>query len=64
MENREHPPSEFDDIMVKDPFCNTYFPKRSGVHLHYKGQDLYFCKTECRDGFIAAQKENHGEKNN
>jgi len=48
-----------DDIMIKDPFCETYFPKRNGVHLLVDGKDLYFCSPECRDKFIAShQKEN------
>jgi len=47
-----------DDIMIKDPFCETHFPKRNGVHLLVDGKDLYFCSTECRDKFIAShQKE-------
>lgn len=48
-----------DDIMIKDPFCESYFPKRNGVHLLVDGKDLYFCSTECRDKFIAShQKKN------
>jgi len=48
-----------DDIMIKDPFCETYFPKRNGVHFLVDGKDLYFCSTECRDKFIASrQKKN------
>jgi len=46
-----------DDIMIKDPFCETYFPKRNGVHLLVDGKDLYFCSTECRDKFIASKKK-------
>ncbi len=49
--------SSVDDVMVKDPFCETYFAKRNAVHLHYRGKDLYFCSTRCRDGYLAA----HGE---
>lgn len=44
---------EIDDVMVKDPYCEVYFPKRNGVHLNINGKDLYFCSTECRDKFIA-----------
>lgn len=52
-----------DDIMVKDPYCQTYFPQRSGVHLNFNGQDLYFCSTKCRDEFLSAQqKEQEAEK--
>ena len=48
---------EIDDIMIKDPFCEVYFPKRDGVHLKFKGNDLYFCSTECREKFIAMKNE-------
>ena len=44
---------EIDDVMVKDPYCEVYFPKRDGVHLNINGKELYFCSTECRDKFIA-----------
>lgn len=43
---------QIDDIMVKDPFCETYFPKRDGVHLKLGGKDLYFCSTNCRDQYL------------
>ena len=40
-----------DDVMVKDPQCGVYFPRRTGVHLSWKGQDLYFCSEACRDRY-------------
>lgn len=43
---------EIDDVMVKDPYCEVYFPKRNGVHLKIDGEDLYFCSTTCRDNYI------------
>ncbi len=43
---------EIDDVMIKDPVCEVYFPQRDGVHLKTDGQDLYFCSLECRDKFI------------
>lgn len=46
-----------DDVMVKDPFCQAYFPKRDAVHLKMDGRDLYFCSTACRDKFIAAKTD-------
>ena len=49
--------AEIDDIMVKDPFCEVYFPKRDGVHLKADGKDLYFCSTECRDKYRASQSK-------
>lgn len=57
---RQQRAPEIDDIMVKDPFCEVYFPKRNGVRLVYDGQELFFCSTQCRDQFLAARskKEN------
>ena len=51
------PAGEIDDVMVKDPYCEVYFPKRNGVHLKIEGKDMYFCSTECRDKFIAARSK-------
>ena len=48
---------EIDDVMIKDPFCQVYFPKRNGVHLKADGEDLYFCSKECRDRFIEVREE-------
>lgn len=50
-------PGEIDDLMIKDPVCEVYFPKRDGVRLSVDGQDLYFCSTKCRDQFIASRSK-------
>lgn len=47
------PPGEIDDIMIQDPVCMVYFPKRSGVQLNQNGKDLYFCSPECRQRYIS-----------
>ena len=52
--------TEIDDVMIKDPFCEAYFPQRNGVHLRREGRDLYFCSSRCRDDYIAAHSD--GEK--
>ena len=44
---------EIDDIMVKDPSCGIYFPKKDGVHLRYKDEDLYFCSEACKETFLS-----------
>jgi len=44
---------EIDDVMVKDPLCEVYFPKRNGVRLMFEGEELLFCSTECRNKFVA-----------
>ena len=43
---------EIDDVMVKDPYCEVYFPKRNGVRIRHDGEELYFCSTQCRDRFL------------
>ena len=48
---------EIDDVMIKDPFCQAYFPRRNAVHLSFHGRDLYFCSEACRDKYIAQQSE-------
>jgi len=48
---------QIDDVMIKDPYCEAYFPKRNAVHLNVKGSDFYFCSKECRDNYIAGQKQ-------
>jgi len=49
---------QIDDVMIKDPFCEAYFPKRNAVHLQFDGEDLYFCSTACKDQYISARSEN------
>ena len=49
--------AEIDDVMIKDPFCEAYFPKRNGVHLNFSGKDLYFCSNQCKDKYLAAQSD-------
>ena len=46
-----------DDIMVKDPQCNVYFPKRKAVRAKTTdGQELFFCSTECREKYMIEHK--------
>jgi len=49
--------TEIDDVMIKDPFCEAYFPKRNGIHLNFGGKDLYFCSNQCKDKYLAARSE-------
>ena len=46
-----------DDVMVKDPNCGVYFPKREGIRLQQDGEELFFCSTECRDKYLADKSE-------
>ena len=47
---------KIDDVMIKDPFCEAYFPKRNGVHYKHNGEDLYFCSEDCKAKFIEMKK--------
>ena len=38
-----------DDVMIKDPYCETYFPKRNGIRYTLDGKELFFCSKDCRD---------------
>jgi YHS domain-containing protein len=49
--------TEIDDVMIKDPFCEAYFPKRNGIHLNFGGKDLYFCSNQCKDKYLVAHSE-------
>ncbi len=42
---------QIDDVMIKDPMCEAYFPRRNAVHLKLNGNDLYFCSKACRDKY-------------
>ena len=42
---------QIDDVMVKDPYCEVYFPKRKGIPLKKNGQQLLFCSEACRDKY-------------
>ena len=48
---------QIDDIMVKDPFYNTYFPKRNALRVEHKGETLYFCSQECKQKYLTTDSE-------
>ncbi len=48
--------TEIDDDLVKDPYCETYFPKRNAVHLFSGGRDLYFCSERCKNDYLALKE--------
>lgn len=41
-----------DDVLVKDPVCNTYIPRRQAVALLHEHQTYYFCSDTCRKTFL------------
>ena len=56
-EGRAQPPGQVDDIMIKDPVCGAYFPKRHAIVLKQGDKDFHFCSTECRDRYAAQQEQ-------
>ena len=55
--DRRKPAGHIDDVMVKDPFCEVYFPKRKGVPLKKNGKELLFCSKECRDKYKSKKND-------
>jgi YHS domain-containing protein len=51
--DENQPSVPVDDVMVKDPHCGVYFPKRDGIRLELNGEELFFCSTECKDKYLA-----------
>jgi len=43
---------EIDDVLVKDPNCNVYFPRENGVTVLFQEEKLHFCSPECRDEYL------------
>jgi len=52
--------SRIDDVMVKDPVCQIYFPKREGVHWRHESRDYYFCSRACMEKFKLEHIGNDG----
>ena len=48
----DSPQSSIDDMMVQDPVCGIYFPRREAVELHHGGKRYLFCSEACRDRFL------------
>jgi len=55
-QNAAHNP-KIDDVMVKDPVCGVYFPRREGVEMRHNGQVVTFCSETCRDRFLEKKDE-------
>ena len=45
------------DILVEDPVCHTYIPKRQAVQLHHDKQLYYFCSNKCCEKFLKEKGE-------
>jgi YHS domain-containing protein len=50
--------AQVDDIMVQDPVCHTYIPRKDGIAETVGKETFYFCSTACRDKYL----DKFGEK--
>lgn len=39
------------DILVQDPVCHVYIPRKQAVQLQHRHQTHYFCSSECCERF-------------
>ena len=46
-----------DDVLVKDPVCNTYIPRRQAIALLHEHRTYYFCSDTCRKTFLADKEK-------
>lgn len=58
--DRRTPAGHIDDVMVKDPYCEVYFPRRKGVPLKKDGEKLLFCSETCRDNYLSKIESGDG----
>lgn len=61
-QNMQASGGQVDDVMVKDPYCHVYFPKREGVELRFEGKTHYFCSEACKDKFLAMKTNQVSDK--
>jgi len=45
------PPMPVTGELKRDPVCGTYVAAGSSVRRTVRGEELYFCSTECRDKY-------------
>ncbi|MBU0485094.1 MAG: YHS domain-containing protein [Proteobacteria bacterium] len=43
------------DVLIEDPICHTYIPKKKAVVLNRGKQTYYFCCEKCRETFITEE---------
>jgi YHS domain-containing protein len=41
--------------MVQDPVCGTYIDARLAISNRVRGEDIYFCSSECQQKFRKQQ---------
>ncbi len=40
------------DVLVQDPVCQTFIPRREALKTHKDGKDYFFCSEGCLKRFL------------
>ena len=41
------------DVLVEDPFCHAFVPKRNAIKLKQETETLYFCSEKCYESYLS-----------
>ena len=44
--------SQVSDVLVEDPVCHTYVPKRASLARRVGDETLYFCSDKCYEAYL------------
>lgn len=50
-----------DDVMVKDPACGIYIPRKDAIRETIGGETCYFCSVACRDKYVKKAGKSSGQ---
>ncbi|MFC1524266.1 YHS domain-containing protein [Thermodesulfobacteriota bacterium] len=45
------------DVLVQDPVCHTYIPKKQALHFVQGNETYHFCSEDCRKAFLTEKGE-------
>ncbi|OGP72469.1 MAG: hypothetical protein A2Z73_02480 [Deltaproteobacteria bacterium RBG_13_60_28] len=45
------PRADEPELLVQDPICGTFIPKKDALKAHKDGQDYFFCSEGCLKRF-------------
>lgn len=46
------------DVLVEDPFCHAFVPKRNAIKLKQGTETLYFCSEKCYEAYLSQKGAN------
>ena len=51
---------QVEDEMIKDPQCNTYYPKKDMIQYTLDDEVLFFCSEDCKNKYLEEHQNNLG----